>query len=256
MADRLRTIFRYDPKVQRGSKLAKATLSPAGLVTGGLMAVVGIATGLVTLPWAIAAGAAAWLTSVVLHLRDPKLVTSLLSPHFDRDLSVLDAEHLHYMESALRARDRLEEATKGLPPDVASAGMGVRVTDVVHRVYDSVSWSQRASHFLASVDEQQLGERLARIDPASPVAEELREQLEVVETVARRRDETMAQVASTITGIETLAVKTAGLALGAPGSPTDMRATDEIRQLRQDLDHYADGLAEIEKSLRESLPST
>ena len=87
------------------------------------------------------------------------------------------------------------------------------------------------------------------------MAAELREQLEVVETVRRRRNETLAQVASTITGIDTLAVKTAGLALGAPGSGAEQRASEQVKVLRQDLDSYLDGLVEIERSLRESLPA-
>jgi hypothetical protein len=107
----LRDLLRWDPRVRRGALLTKATLSPAGVVTGGAIAVAGIAAG-IALPWVIGAGLAAWLTSVVLHLRDPKLVSSLLAPQFDRDLSVLDPEHLRYMTSALRARDRFEAAVR------------------------------------------------------------------------------------------------------------------------------------------------
>ncbi len=215
----------------------------------------GLVTGVVTLPWAIGAGIAAWITSVILHLRDPKLVGSLLAPQFDRDLTVLDEEHLRYMASALAARDRLGDATRDLPGDTGIAGMKVRVDDVCRQLYDSVLWSQKADEFLDTVGAQGLDQRLAAIDSQSPVAAELREQLEVVETVRRRRNETLAQVASTITGIDTLAVKTAGLALGAPGSGAEQRASEQVKVLREDLDSYLDGLVEIERSLRESLPA-
>ena len=73
------------PPGSPGRILAKATVSPAGLVTGAALAALGLLTGVVTLPWAIGAGVAAWITSVILHLRDPKLVGSLLAPQFDRD---------------------------------------------------------------------------------------------------------------------------------------------------------------------------
>nr|MCU0281426.1 hypothetical protein [Acidimicrobiia bacterium] len=69
--------FRWNPRVRKGALLARATLSPWGLAAGGGLAGIGLATG-IGLPFVIAAGAVAWLTSVVLHLRDPVLVRSLM----------------------------------------------------------------------------------------------------------------------------------------------------------------------------------
>ncbi len=242
-----RGTLRWDPRVRRGALLARATLSPAGLLTGGGLAVLGLAAG-IGLPWVIAAGAGAWLTSVVLHLRDPKLISSLLAPQFDRDLSVLDNEHLRYMTAALSARDRFEEAVDTLPDAAEFGGMQARVTEALRRLYDSVVWSQRAGSFLDSVDDQGLRDRLRGLPGESPVAAELEEQLEEVADVDRRRHETLARIATTITGLETLAVKMGSLALGSAGVAPS--GSDEVRQLRHELDAYVDGLAEIEQSLR------
>jgi hypothetical protein len=249
----LRDLFRWDPRVRRGTLLAKASLSPSGVVTGGALAAAGIAAG-IALPWVIGAGIAAWLTSVVLHLRDPKLVSSLLAPQFDRDLSVLDAEHLRYMAAALRARDRFEAAVRDLPDKDDFGGMRARVTEALRRLYDSVVWSQRAAAFLRSVDEQQLRNRLASLPSGSPVAEELSEQLEEVESIGGRRNETLVRISATITGIETLGVKMASYDLGSTAPGGLAYHSDEVRQLREDLDTYVDALAEVERSLHQELP--
>ena len=169
-------LLRWDPRVRRSALLARATLSPAGLVSGGAIAAAGLAAG-IALPWVIGAGIAAWLTSVVLHLRDPHLVSSLLAPQFDRDLSVLDQEHLQYMTQALRARDRFEAALGDVPGRGDFGGMRVRVTEALRRLYDSVVWAQRAGRFLGSVDEERLRMRLGSLPAGSAVAEELVEQL-------------------------------------------------------------------------------
>ena len=105
--------------------------------------------------------------------------------------------------------------------------MKVRVDDVCRQLYDSVLWSQKADEFLDTVDAQGLDQRLEAIDPGSAVAAELREQLEVVETVRRRRNETPRWRRPSPGS--TLAVKTAGLALGAPGSGAEQRASSRSR---------------------------
>jgi hypothetical protein len=249
----IRDLFRWDPRARRGALLAKATLSPAGVVTGGALAVAGLAAG-IALPWVIGAGVAAWLTSAVLHLRDPKLVSSLLAPQFDRDLSVLDAEHLRYMTAALRARDRFEASLRDLPDRDDFGGMRTRVTEALRRLYDSVVWSQRAATFLRSVDEQQLRNRLASLPSSSQVAEELAEQLEEVESIESRRNETLTRISATITGIETLGVKMASFALGSTAPGGLASHSEEVRRLRCDLDTYVDALAEVEESLHRELP--
>lgn len=249
----IRDLLRWDARVRRGALLAKATLSPAGVVTAGALSAAGIAAG-IALPWVIGAGVAAWLTSVVLHLRDPTLVSSMLAPQFDRDLSVLDAEHLRYMTAALRARDRFEAAVRDLPDREDFAGMRARVTEALRRLYDSVVWSQRAAVFLRSVDEGRLRARLASLPAGSEVGEELAEQLEEVDSVEGRRDETLARISATITGIETLGVKMASFALGSTAPGGLASHSDEVRRLREDLDTYVDALAEVERSLHQELP--
>ncbi len=246
-------MLRWNPRMRRGALLAKATLSPAGIVSGGALAALGLVAG-IALPWVVGAGVTAWLTSVVLHLRDPKLVSSLLAPQFDRDLGVLDAEHLRYMTAALRARDRFESAVGDLPDRDDFGGMRTRVTEALRRLYDSVVWSQRAAVFLRSVDEERLRMRLGSLPAGSPVAEELAEQLEEVESIGGRRDETLARISATITGIETLGVKMASFALGSTAPGGLASHSEEVRRLREDLDSYVDALAEVERSLHRELP--
>ncbi len=248
MTGRLGTVFRYDKRVRRGRLLAKATLSPAGLATGGALVAIGAAT--VGWPFAIAAGVAAWLTSVVLHLRDPKLVSSLLAPDFDRDLSVLDSQHLPLMEAALAARDQFEEAVRTSGQDLA--GMQVRITDVLSRLYDSVVWAQRANRFLSSVDQRGLVERYQNADPSSQLGQELAAQVEEIRKVATRRQETVDRVHATITGIETLAVKAASLALQTDALE---QPGGELGELRRQLEAFESGLAEVERSLRTAIPN-
>lgn len=245
--------FRWDPRVRRGTRLARATLSPWGLGAGAALAGIGLALN-VGLPFVIAAGLVAWGVSVVLHLRDPALVSSLLAPEFDRDLSVLDEEHLAYMTAALSARDRFEAAVADLPGREQFGGMRTRVTEALRRMYDSVVWTQRADRFLAMVDAAALERRLRVAVGGSVVAEELREQLEEVELIRARREETVSQLSATVAGIETLAVKMGGLALqtAAPGRYGISGA--EVRRLRHELDTYVDALAEVERTLPATIP--
>ena len=243
----------WDPRVRRGKLLARATLSPAGLATGGLLAGLGLAAG-IGLPFVVGAGIAAWATSAILHLRDPKLLGSLFEPQFDRDLTSLDRDHVRYMTAALEARDRFEEAARGIPDGDDFAGMRTRVTEAINRLYDSVMWAQRANVFLDSVDEGAVQRRILALPPNSAVGVELGEQLEETRAIRRRRDETISRITATITGIETMAVKMASFALGSAALGTDPSVGDEIRHLRENLDTYIDGLAEIEDSFPERLP--
>ena len=96
MSDR----HRWDPRVRRGKLLAKATLSPRGLAAGAVLAVAGLAAG-IGLWWVVSASLAAWATSAALRLRDPMLLSSLHAPEFERDLTVLDGEHLRHMVQAV-----------------------------------------------------------------------------------------------------------------------------------------------------------
>ncbi len=244
--------MRWDPRVRRGKLLAKATLSPAGVVTGAALAGVGLAAG-IAWPFVVGAGVAAWVTSALLHLRDPKLLGSLLEPEFDQDLGVLDREHLQYMTSALAARDRFEEAARSMPGD-DFAGMRARVTEALNQLYHSVVWAQRAHDFLESVDENAARRRILSLPKGSRVAEELAEQLEETEAVRRQRHEMISRVVATTTGIETMAVKMGSFALGTAALGTDTTIGDEVRQLRADLDSYVDGLTEIEESIPRTLP--
>jgi hypothetical protein len=241
----------YHPTVRRGRKLARATLSPSGLASGAFLAGLGLLIGVPTV-FVAAAALAAWFTSVALHMRDPKLVADLLAPDFDRDLGALDARHLPLMLNALEARDRLEQAMGSFPGGSEYGGMHARVTETLRRMYDSVVWVQRASRFLGSVSEKDLEARI-RGAGTTRVKEELSEQLEEVGRVRQRRDDTLARIAATATGIDTLAVKVQSIGLDA-ASPD--QGVDEVRALRQELDAYDAGLAELEQHLREILPES
>lgn len=243
--------LRFDPRVRRGKLLARATLSPAGLVTGAGLAGVGLALG-IGLPWVVGAGLAAWATSIILHLRDPKLVSALLAPQFDRDLGKLDSEHRPYMVSGLVARERFEEAVAGLPDRGDFEGMKVRVNDALGRLYDSLRWAQRAAAFLRTADPARIRARIVAAGPGTRLAQELEAQLHEVEDVERRREETLQRAAATVTGIETLAVKVGTLALETT-APGELGHADDIRQLRSELDGYLAGLEEIQDALK-SLP--
>ena len=244
--------FRWNPRVRKGALLARATLSPWGLVAGGGLAGIGLATG-IGLPFVIAAGAVAWFTSVVLHLRDPVLVRSLMAPEFDRDLGVLDEEHRAYMTSGLAARDRFEAAVADLPGKDQFGGMRARVTEALRRMYDSVVWTQRADRFLATVNPEALERRL-HAARGSAVASELQEQLTEIEHIRARREDTISQITATTAGIETLAVKMGGLALDSSAPGRFGVSTAEVRRLRQELDTYVDALAEVERTLPPTIP--
>jgi len=246
--------IRHDKRVRRGKLLAKATTSPAGLVSGGLLAAVGLASG-IAWPWVAGSALAAWLTSVVLHLRDPKLVSALLAPDFDRDVGALDQEHRRYMLSGLEARGRFESAVASLSDSEDFAGMKVRVNDALERLYDSLMWAQRAADFLRSFDPSSIRNRARAAGPGTRLAQELEAQLEEVDDIEQRRNETLARSAATVTGIETLAVKVGSLALDS-SAPGELGHVDDVRQLRSELDGYLAGLEEIQDVLQTLPPQT
>ncbi len=246
--------LRHDARVRRGKLLAKATTSPAGLVTGGALAAVGLSTG-IGWPWVVGSALAAWLTSVVLHLRDPKLISSLLAPDFEKDLGALDAEHRRYMLSGLEARERFEGAVESLSDTENFAGMKVRVNDALERLYDSLLWAQRAAGFLRVVDAGSIRDRARAAGPGTRLAQELEAQLEEVDDVERRRSEILSRSAATVTGIETLAVKVGSLALEST-APGELGHVDDVSQLRRELDGYLAGLEEIQDALQTLPPQT
>lgn len=253
--------LRHDPRVRRGRIVAKATLSPAGVVTGGALAGIGIAAG-IGLPWVIAAAVGAWLTSVVLHLRDPRLIGALVAPDFGKDISKLEGEYRRSMVAGLDARARFEAAAAQLDEDEDESlgsddfgGMRVRIINALDRLYDSLLWAQRAGAFLASVNPNGLQQRLLDLPKNSPIARELEAQLDEAKEVDRKRREILARSSTTITGIETLAIKVGSLALdvSAPGRGDHL---DDIGAMRQELDGYLQGLEEIQSALDVLPPAT
>jgi hypothetical protein len=247
--------IQYDPRVRRGKLLAKATISPAGLVAGGILAAIGLATPL-TWPWIAGAAVGGWLTSVALHLRDPKLVSALLAPDFNRDLGALDAEHRRYMVAGLQARDRFEQTVASLSDADDFAGMKVRVNDALERLYDSLVWAQRAAGFLRTVNPASIRQRAQGAGPGTRLSQELEAQLEEVDDVERRRNEILSRSAATITGIETLSVKVGTLALETSAPGMELDHVDDVRQLRSELDGYLQGLEEIQDALKTLPPQT
>lgn len=247
--------MQYDSRVRRGKLLAKATVSPAGLVAAAVLAAIGAATPL-TWPWVAGAAVGGWLTSVALHLRDPKLVSALLAPDFDRDLGALDGEHRRYMVAGLQARDRFEQTVASLPDGEDFVGMKVRVNDALERLYDSLLWAQRAAGFLRTVNPASIRQRAQAAGPGTRLAQELEAQLEEVDDIERRRGEILARSAATVTGIETLSVKVGTLALEASAPGSELDHVDDVRQLRTELDGYLQGLEEIQDALKTLPPQT
>ncbi|MDH3499870.1 MAG: hypothetical protein OEM97_07095 [Acidimicrobiia bacterium] len=240
--------LRYDKRVRRGKLLVKATTSPVGLVAGGALAGIGLASG-IGIPWVIGAALAAWGTSAALQLRDPKLVSALLAPDFDRDLGLLDDEHRRYVLAGLEARNRFEAAIESLADSESFAGMKVRVNDALERLYDSVLWAQRAAVFLREVRPEAIRARIEAAGSGTRLAEELEEQIDTIGDVEQRRTDTLARSTATVTGIETLAVKVGSLALEST-APGELGHGDDVVQLRQELDGYLEGLEEIQDALR------
>ncbi|HKX74569.1 MAG TPA: hypothetical protein VJR05_04185 [Acidimicrobiia bacterium] len=248
MPDRWSSVFRYSPATRRSRRLLRSMFSPAGVVaTGGLIGA-GLLLG-VPVAFIAGAGVVGFVTSAILHLRDPKLAARMVAPEFDRDLSALDSDHLPLMVAALEARDRLEHAVDAWSGG-ENEGLLARVTETLRRMYDTVLWLQRADRFLGSVDEKRLAARLASLSEG-PVQEELAAQLAEVTNIRQRRDEVAGRILATTTGIDTLALKAHSLALNTsgPGQPTD-----EIRTLREELNAYTEGLEEVEHHLRQVLP--
>jgi len=248
MTERWGSVFRYNPATRKSRRLLRAVFTPPGvLAAGGL---VGAGALLHISPIFIAvAGLIGFVTSALLHLRDPKLAAQMVAPEFDRDLSVLDPAHLPLMVAGLEARDRLEQAAESWSGG-ENEGLIARVTETLRRMYDTVLWLQRADRFLGSVDENRLTVRMEGL-PAGQVREELEAQVSEVVSIRQRRDEVEGRIMATVTGIDTLALKAHSIALHAtgPGEPVD-----EVRQLREELNSYTRGLAEIEHHLREVLP--
>ncbi|HEY7703699.1 MAG TPA: hypothetical protein VID03_02595 [Acidimicrobiia bacterium] len=242
------SVFRYRPTVRKGSRLMKASLSPGGIAaTAGLVGA-GLLLGLPAV-FVAGAGVVGFLTSAVLHLRDPKLAASLMAPEFDRDLSALDQEHLPLMLGALQARDRLDLAISDWQ-GAEMEGVKTRVTQTCRRMYDSVLWLQRADQFLGSVDEDALVRRLYAASPG-PVKDELEAQRDELQKIRKRRDEAADRIGTITTGIDTLAVKANAIALDTsdPDEPVE-----EVRSLRKELDAFTAGLDEVDQHLAELVP--
>jgi hypothetical protein len=248
MTDRLGSVFRYNRVTRKSQRLLRAMFTPAGilatagLVGGGLLLGIPVA-------FIAGAGAVGFMTSALLHLRDPKLAAAMVAPEFDRELSALDGEHLPLMVQALEARDRLEQAMESWEGG-ENEGLMARVTETLRRMFDSVIWVQRADRFLTTVDERRLVGRLNNL-PAGPVREEMEAQVEEVTGIRRRRDEVLSRILATTTGIDTLAVKAHSIALRSAGPDETI---DEVRRLRDELSAYTAGLEEVEEHLRQVLP--
>lgn len=248
MTDRMGSVFRYNRVTRKSRRLLRAMLTPAGilatvrLVGGGLLLGIPVA-------FIAGAGAVGFATSALLHLRDPKLAAAMVAPEFDRELAALDAEHLPLMVGALEARDRLEQAVESWEGG-ENEGLIARVTETLRRMYDSVMWVQKADRFLSTVDERRLSARLANL-PAGPVREEMEAQVGEVIGIRARRDEVLARIVATTTGIDTLAVKAHSIALRSTGPDETI---DEVRRLREELSAYTAGLEEVEEHLRQALP--
>jgi hypothetical protein len=248
MTDRMGSVFRYNRVTRKGRRLLRAMLTPPGI-----LATVGLVGGgiLLSIPAAFIAGAGAvgFVTSALLHLRDPKLAAAMVAPEFDRQLSALDADHLPLMVGALEARDRLEEAMETWQGG-ENEGLMARVTETLRRMYESVMWVQKADRFLSTVDERRLAGRMSNL-PAGPVREEMEAQVGEVTGIRHRRDEVMSKILATTTGIDTLAVKAHSIALRSTGPD---ETVDEVRRLREELNAYTAGLEEVEEHLRQVLP--
>jgi hypothetical protein len=67
--------------------------------------------------------------------------------------------------------------------------------------------------------------------------------------------EILTRSAATITGIETLAVKVGSLALEST-APGELGHTDDVAQLRSELDGYLEGLEEIQDALQTLPPQS
>ncbi|CAN5139445.1 hypothetical protein BH18ACT5_BH18ACT5_12840 [soil metagenome] len=242
------SVFKYNPVARRGSKLLRAMFTPAGVVAAAGLVGGGLALGIAA-PFVAGAAAVGFVVSAVLHLRDPKLQAALVAPEFDRDLSRLDSNHRPLMINGLEARDRLESAINEWQGG-ENEGLMARVTETLREIYDSVLWVQRADHFLASVDQRRLLDRLRSL-PSGPVREEMEAQAHEVGEIQNRREEVVSRIIATTTGIDTLAVKAHSLALTT--SDPD-QTIDEVRQLRAELNAYAEGLEEIEEHLQQVVP--
>ncbi|MGI8514680.1 MAG: hypothetical protein ACR2NT_05995 [Acidimicrobiia bacterium] len=242
------SVFKYSPATRKGQKLLRAMATPTGVLAAAGLVGGGLALG-ISAPFVAGAAAVGFVVSAVLHLRDPKLQAAMVAPEFDRDLSRLDSAHRPLMIQGLEARDRLESAIHEWQGG-ENEGLIARVTETLRKIYDSVLWLQRVDRFLASVDQRQLLERLRNL-PAGPVREEIEAQAQEVGNIQGRREEVLSRIVATTTGIDTLAVKAHSLALTT--SDPD-QTIDEVRQLRAELNAYAEGLAEIEEHLQRALP--
>jgi len=242
------SVFKYSPATRKGQKLLRAMATPTGVLAAAGLVGGGLALG-ISAPFVAGAAAVGFVVSAVLHLRDPKLQAAMVAPEFDRDLSRLDSAHRPLMIQGLEARDRLESAIHEWQGG-ENEGLIARVTETLRKIYDSVLWLQRVDRFLASVDQRQLLDRLRNL-PVGPVREEIEAQAQEVGNIQGRREEVLSRIVATTTGIDTLAVKAHSLALTT--SDPD-QTIDEVRQLRAELNAYAEGLEEIEEHLQRALP--
>ena len=220
-------------------------------MVGAGIAAVGIALG-IGLPWVIGAGVVAWGTSAWTKFKDPTFVGALVGPEFSRNLSALEPEYRKVMVSGLEAKEHFEEAVSHLPDQEADdfGGMRYRIISSLEKMYDSLMWAQRAGAFLRRARPDRLQARMEGLAEDSIVARDLRDQLDEITEIDRRRTETLARSTATITGIETLAVKVGSLALDI-SSPGETHGTqDDIRAMQAELDSYLTGLDEIQAALQ------
>ncbi len=234
------------------STTLRVLFSPKVLVVPALAAAAGLWTGL-GLGWVVGAAVVAWIGVASLRLRGPSVVSGLLAPGFDRDVSKLDRDHRRYLIAGLAARDRFDEAVAGFGLGEEFGGMQLRIVEALDRLYDSLAWAQQAARFVRDADRPALERRLAAVDPESPVARELSAQLAEIDGVRRRRRAVLDQAAATVTGLETLATKMRALALQT-GTPDGRGVVEVVGDLKDELDSYVAALAEIETELHRLPP--
>lgn len=166
--------------------VARALLSPVGILLAGVVAAVAIVAGL-SLPLAIALGVAAWAVRVLWAVPRPRRGERI-------DPFTLQEPWRRFVQEALQARNRFDEAvtrTRSGPLRDNLASVATRVEAAVEECWQIAKRGQTLDRARRRIDVADIDRQLAEVtggEAADPVADRVAESLRAQRATAERLD--------------------------------------------------------------------